>query len=67
MDDGYAIGPASAVFPAVRRFAAAVLASLGLVVCFDKLACFSFQYDLSRCPHREAVPIGNVNIPPTSL
>ena len=49
MDDGYAVGPAAVVFPAVMRFAEAVREALRLVVRVDKLSCFSPEYDL-ECP-----------------
>ena len=58
MDDGYAVGPAHVAFAAVRRFAVAVQAALGLVSVEAKLACYSRLYPLhlsaltaGRCAH----------------
>jgi hypothetical protein len=66
MDDGYAAGPPHVVFPAVQRFADAIFLSLGLVVRFDKLECFSRMYDLEHCPYRlqqsMPPPIGAVEV-----
>eukprot|EP00973_Karenia_brevis_P079918 11089619-Karenia_brevis.AAC.1 len=58
MDDGYAIGPATAVFGAVARFAAAA-AELGLELREDKSRCFSFGVDLRACAERPMhMPVG---------
>ena len=55
MDDIFALGPAAAVFPAVKRFGEAVKASLNLEMQVSKLECFSPEYNLSHCPWREAL------------
>ncbi|EOD35792.1 hypothetical protein EMIHUDRAFT_227351 [Emiliania huxleyi CCMP1516] len=62
MDDIFALGPAAAVFPAVKRFGEAVKASLNLEMQVSKLECFSPEYNLSHCPWREALgaPVGMV-------
>ena len=49
MDDIYAIGPASVVFDAVTRFAAAVQQMAGLVMQVGKLTCWSPEYELEHC------------------
>ena len=51
-DDGYAVGPAAVVFPAVARFVEQVKISVGLDVQSRKCSCFSHTLDLSECPHR---------------
>ena len=65
MDDIFALGPAAAVFPAVKRFGEAVKASLNLEMQVSKLECFSPEYNLSHCPWREALgaPVGMVLVP----
>ena len=67
MDDGIAVGPPDVVFSAVQRFSAALQTTTGLVMRFDKLSCFSYAHDLTRCEHRQRfnVPIGNAVIPAT--
>ena len=48
MDDIFALGPAAAVFPAVKRFGEAVKASLNLEMQVSKLECFSLPSTTSR-------------------
>jgi hypothetical protein len=69
MDDDYAVGPADIVFPAIVRFADAVRESLGLVLRYDKLACFSFTYDLEHCEQRIRlnIPLGTTVVAATAL
>jgi hypothetical protein len=64
MDDVYAIGPAEAVFAAIRRFGAGVEDSLRLEMNPSKLACWSRSYDLVNCSWRKALgaPIGEVEL-----
>ena len=64
MDDGYAIGPASAVFDAVLRFSERVEAAVDLVVQHNKTYCFSREHDLEHCEHRlrTGVPIGTLEL-----
>ena len=60
MDDVYAMGPASAVFPALLRFATRLKEATGLELQSAKSSCWSAQYDLRTCPWRLAFncPIG---------
>jgi hypothetical protein len=60
MDDVYAVGPASAVFPALERFANTLKAMTDLEVQPTKYSCYSPEYDLENCPWRARVgaPIG---------
>ena len=60
MDDTYAIGPASVVFPALRRFAASLREMTGLELQTRKSTCWSPAYDLDSCPYRQAFgcPVG---------
>ena len=58
MDDGYAVGPAEYVFPAIMRFAVRVHA-LALELQLHKCKCFSPQTDLCNHPSRPpAVVVG---------
>ena len=65
MDDIYAIGPASVVFDAVTRFAAAVQQMAGLVMQVGKLTCWSPEYELEHCPFRRQMGVtrGSLNLP----
>ena len=63
MDDGYAIGPAEQVFPAILRFAARIHA-LGLELQLHKCQCYSPRTDVSSHPSRPpAVVVGGVVLP----
>lgn len=63
MDDGYAVSPASVVFPAVLRFAARVF-PLGLELQLHKSKCFSPATDLESHPARPpSVAVGGVLLP----
>eukprot|EP00973_Karenia_brevis_P071008 9865946-Karenia_brevis.AAC.1 len=60
MDDGYAVGPPTAVFQAVSDFAQAVSA-IGLELRVDKSSCFSFGVDLMTCEERpHNMPLGQL-------
>ncbi len=52
MDDVYACGPASVVFPAVQRFCQTLRLLTGLESHVGKFACYSPSYDLLSCPWR---------------
>ena len=64
MDDGYAVGPAHVVFPAVERFMTRVGDALDLEGVPAKSSCFSPRYPLQQCPHREAaqIPVGGRDV-----
>ena len=62
MDDGYAVGPPAAVFPAVLRFAARAQ-TLGLEMQLHKCKCFSPTVDLLNHPARPPmVQVGRVTL-----
>ena len=62
MDDGYAVGPADHVFPAVTRFGIAVQ-GLGLELQVTKCECFSPQTDLQHHPARPVeLPVGSITL-----
>jgi len=60
MDDVYAVGPPSIVFPAVRRFRATLELLTGLTSNVRKFVCYSPEHDLLSCPWRAdaRVPLG---------
>ncbi|KAL1527728.1 hypothetical protein AB1Y20_009113 [Prymnesium parvum] len=60
MDDIYAVGPPSVVFPAVQRFRLTLRLLTGLVSNIAKFVCFSHTHDLEGCPWRAdaQVPLG---------
>ena len=63
MDDGYAVGPAEQVFPAILRFAARAHA-LGLDLQLHKCKCFSPATDLHTHPSRPPnVVVGELPLP----
>ena len=53
-DDVYAYGPPGLVFEAVGRFAESMERELGLVMCQEKLLCFSHNVVLAACLERAA-------------
>ena len=65
MDDVYAVGPASAVFSAIERFAESLEQMTGLEMVQRKLGCYSPQYDLESCPWRirSQTPLGTSQSP----
>jgi len=70
MDDRYVIGPADGTFGALGRFQGALQRNTRLVMRTEKLACFSYGYDLTDCPYRRRynVPMGSiVTIPASGL
>jgi len=60
MDDVYAVGPPSIVFPAVQRFRLALELLTGLTSNIRKFVCYSPAHDLHSCPWRAdaQVPLG---------
>ena len=65
MDDTYALGPASAVFPALSRFAQRIKEAHNLELQPLKSSCYSPSYVLDTCPYRRAFgcPIGDHDSP----
>ena len=60
MDDGYAVGPASVVFPAVLDFARSIR-ELGLELQLSKCHCYSTTLQLQHLPERPPeFPVGQV-------
>ena len=62
MDDVYAVGPASVVFPAVQRFVQTLRLLTGLDSHVGKYACFSHEYDLAACPWRAVLGVPIVGV-----
>jgi len=63
MDDGYVVGPADQVFPAILRFGARVHA-IGLELQLGKCKCFSPATDLQNHPARPpTVQVGQCVLP----
>ena len=62
MDDCYAYGPPSVVFPALARFARRLRDATDLEMQQAKYACWSPEYDLDTCTFREALgaPVGSI-------
>ena len=54
MDDVYAVGPASVVFPAVQRFVQTLRLLTGLDSHVGKYACYSPEYDLAAATYRHS-------------